>query len=65
MHQTAHAMLHRELREGLLDVGGWPGSGGFGSVAYRASAALYALLLEHAVDRRGCCWSCRRPGVDN
>lgn len=63
VHQTAHAMMRRELREGLLDAGGWPGSGGFGSVAYRASVALYAFLLEHSVDRRGCCWSCRRPGA--
>ncbi|MGH4014431.1 MAG: hypothetical protein ACRDSL_11005 [Pseudonocardiaceae bacterium] len=63
VYQTTQAMVRRELREGLLDVGGWPGSGGFGSVVYRAAAGLYALLLEHSVDRRGCCCSCRRPGA--
>ncbi|MGH3795694.1 MAG: hypothetical protein ACRDSP_12470 [Pseudonocardiaceae bacterium] len=63
VHQTTHAMVRRELRAGLLDAAGRAGSGGLGSVVYRAAAGLYALLLEHPVDRRGCCCSCRRPGA--
>lgn len=35
----------------------------FGSVPCRAVAALYMILLNHPVDRRGRCRSCRRPGA--
>ncbi|MCA1672592.1 MAG: hypothetical protein LC799_10440, partial [Actinobacteria bacterium] len=62
-HQTTHAVVRRELRDGLLDAADRAGAGGFGSVVYRAAAALYTLLLEHPVDRRGCCCSCRRPAA--
>ena len=60
MHQTTHAVVRRELRAGLLDTHDRPGAEGVGSVVYRAAAALYALLLEHPVDRRGRCCLCRR-----
>lgn len=64
VYQTAYGVVRRELRAGLLDAADrWHGPGGFGSEAYRATAALYALLLEHSVDRRGFCCSCRRPGA--
>jgi hypothetical protein len=36
---------------------------GIDSVQYRASAALYSLLVDHPVDRQGRCRSCRRPGT--
>ena len=62
-YQTAHAVVRREVRASLLAGAERNESIGFGSVAYVAAAALYALLLEHAVDRRGCCCSCRRPGA--
>ncbi|MGH3802789.1 MAG: hypothetical protein ACRDTD_22220 [Pseudonocardiaceae bacterium] len=29
---------------------------------FRAAAVVYALLDEHAMDRRGRCWRCQRPG---
>lgn len=62
MYQTVHAVVRRDVRSALLEVaGGPPGCGGCGSVVFRAAAALYALLLEHGVDRRGRCLSCRRP----
>ncbi|MGH3916020.1 MAG: hypothetical protein ACRDTC_21820 [Pseudonocardiaceae bacterium] len=34
-----------------------------GSVSWRACAALYSLVEEHPVDRRGRCRSCRGPGA--
>lgn len=61
VYQTGCAVVRRELRAGLLDAAGGAGADGFGSVVYRAAVALYALLLEHPVDRRGRCVSCRRP----
>ncbi len=36
---------------------------GIGSVPYRASAALYFLLMDHSVDPQGRCRSCRCPGA--
>jgi hypothetical protein len=62
VYQTAHAMVRRQVRDALLDAAECAGPGGFGSVTFRAAAGLYALLLEHAVDRRGRCWLCRQPG---
>jgi hypothetical protein len=59
--QTSHRLLCDTLREtvhagpGAVD---WPES-----IRYRASAVLYMLLLDHPIDRRGRCRSCRRSGV--
>ena len=59
--QTSHRLLCDALREtvhagpGAVD---WPGS-----IRYRASAVLYMLLLDHPIDRRGRCRSCRRSGA--
>ncbi|MGH3874262.1 MAG: hypothetical protein ACRDSR_22635 [Pseudonocardiaceae bacterium] len=33
------------------------------SILYRLSAVLLMVLLDHPIDRRGRCRSCRRPGV--
>lgn len=62
-YQTAAAVVRRDLRAGLFEAAKCAGPCGFGSVVFRAGAALYALLSEHSVDRRGrCCW-CRRPAA--
>ncbi|MGH3763771.1 MAG: hypothetical protein ACRDS0_37030 [Pseudonocardiaceae bacterium] len=54
----------REVLRGVLcaAVESGPGAvGGVGSLQCRVFATLYALLGAHPVDRRGRCWSCRRP----
>lgn len=59
--QTSYRLLCDALRETVH-----AGSGaveGAGSIRYRASAVLYMLLLDHPVDRRGRCRSCRRSGT--
>lgn len=53
----------RELLREAVDSGGGGGLMPFGSVPCRVVAALYMLLLNHPVDRRGRCRSCRRPGA--
>ncbi|MGH3849989.1 MAG: hypothetical protein ACRDRT_09845 [Pseudonocardiaceae bacterium] len=65
VRQTSYA-LGCELLRGVL----WPvvasgrvGEGGGLSVEQRACAGLFALLLDHPIDRRGRCRSCRRPGA--
>ncbi len=60
VHQTGHELMREMLRDGLLAAAG---GGELGSVQSRASAALYVLLGDHPVDRRGRCRSCRRPGA--
>jgi hypothetical protein len=62
VYQTAHAVLRRQVRAELVAAAGQAGPGGFGSVTFRGAAVLYALLLEHAIDRRARCCVCRRPG---
>ena len=60
VHQTSHELLREALRAGFAAaVGSGRGDGGIGSTQCRASAALYALLGDHSVDRRGRCRSCR------
>ncbi len=57
VRQTSHALLGETLRDALR-------TGGRGTevgTAWRASAALYALLGDHPIDHRGRCRSCRRP----
>jgi hypothetical protein len=59
--QTSHRLLCDALRE-TLHAG--PGAvEGPASIRYRASAVLYLLLLDHPIDRRGRCRSCRRSGT--
>jgi len=60
VHQTSHELLREALRGAMgVAVGSERGDGGIGSIPWRASAALYALLGAHPVDRRGRCRSCR------
>ena len=59
VHQTSHELLRETLRGAMgAAVGSERGDGGIGSIPWRASAALYALLGAHPVDRRGRCRSC-------
>ncbi|MCA1709170.1 MAG: hypothetical protein LC808_40175 [Actinobacteria bacterium] len=65
VHQTSHQLLCDALR-GVLRAAVQAGPGaadGIGTVACRAVAALFMLLMSHPVDRRGRCRSCRRPGA--
>ncbi len=60
VHQTSYELLRETLRDALAAAAGsGHGDGGIGFTSYRASAALYALLGDHPVDRRGRCRSCR------
>jgi hypothetical protein len=65
VHQTSYDLMCRVLRQGLRDaVQAGPGAaGGIGTVECQAVAALYLLLMDHPMDRRGRCRSCRRPGA--
>ncbi|MGH3931478.1 MAG: hypothetical protein ACRDTF_16085 [Pseudonocardiaceae bacterium] len=65
VYQTAYDLLREELRKVLWAVveSGPGAGGGMGPVRWRACAALYSLVEEHPVDRRGRCRSCRRPGA--
>lgn len=65
VYQTSYDLLCRLLRKVLADdvQTGCDAAGGIGSVQFRVSAALYALLLAHPLDREGRCRSCRGPGV--
>ncbi len=59
--QTSHRLLCDALRE---TVHAGPGAlDSPGSIRYWASAVLYMLLLDHPVDQRGRCRSCRRSGA--
>ncbi len=61
VYQTSHDQLCRLLRKVLADGvhAGRGVAGGIGSVQFRVSAALYALLLAHPLDQQGRCRSCR------
>ena len=59
VHQTSHELLREALRGAMgAAVGSERGDGGIGSIPWRASAALDALLGAHPVDLRGRCRSC-------
>lgn len=63
--QTSHRLICDALRA-ILRQGAQAGphaGEGIDSILYRASAVLYQLLLDHPIDRRGRCRSCRRPGA--
>lgn len=57
--QTSYRLVCDALRE-TVHAGPGATKGG-GSIRYRASAVLYLLLLDHPIDRRGRCRSCRGP----
>jgi hypothetical protein len=60
VNQTRHRLICDTLRASLL---AGPGSAKRpGPTQYWASAVLYLLLLDHPIDRRGRCRSCRRSG---
>jgi hypothetical protein len=63
--QISHRLMCDALRGFLRQaVRAGPGAvEGIGSIGCRASAVLYTLLLDHPIDRRGRCWSCRHPSA--
>ena len=63
MYQTNHTLLRRLLRKILADgvQAGRSAAGGIGSVRFRTSATLYALLLAHPLDQQDRYRSCRSP----
>ncbi|HEX2300049.1 MAG TPA: hypothetical protein VHH34_16315, partial [Pseudonocardiaceae bacterium] len=65
MQQTRHKLLREALHTVLRDMvhAGPDAAHGIVSVPSRAVAALYQVLLNHPIDRRGRCRSCRRPGT--
>lgn len=65
VYQTSHDLMCQSLRKVVVEgvQAGRGAAGGIGSVRCRVSAALYALLTAHPVDREGRCLSCRRPGA--
>ncbi len=58
-HQTSYELLREALHRALAAAVGSGCDGGMGSTPCRAIAALYALLGDHQVDRRGRCRCCR------
>ncbi|MGH3550403.1 MAG: hypothetical protein ACRDQU_20250 [Pseudonocardiaceae bacterium] len=61
IEQTRHRLICDVLRQA---VAAGPGAaGGIDSIRYRAAAVLYTLLLDHPLDRRDRCRSCRRSGA--
>ncbi|MGH3697520.1 MAG: hypothetical protein ACRDRX_26665 [Pseudonocardiaceae bacterium] len=64
VEQTSHQLVCGLLR-GVLRQATQAGPGaadGVDSILCQVSAVLYLLLLDHPIDRRGRCRSCRRPG---
>ena len=62
--RTSHQRICELLRGVLRDaMQAGPGTAsGIGSVECQAVATLYLLLMDHPIDPRGRCQSCRRPG---
>lgn len=65
VEQTSHRLVCDALREVLRQTPqAGPGvAGEIDSIRYRACAVLYTLLLDHPLDQRGRCRSCRRSGT--
>lgn len=65
VNQTTHRLVCEALRGVLrpLAQAGPDAVDEIGSILYRVSAVVYTLLLDHPIDRRGRCRSCRRPGA--
>ena len=65
VYQTGHQHMCAVLRGVLAETvqAGRRAAGGIGTVPCQAIAALYMILMNHPVDRRGRCRSCRRPGA--
>jgi hypothetical protein len=65
VYQTSHDLLGQLLRKVLADgvQAGRGATEGIGSIECRAVAALCLLLMDHSIDQRGHCRSCRPPGA--
>ncbi|MGH3916624.1 MAG: hypothetical protein ACRDTC_24910, partial [Pseudonocardiaceae bacterium] len=65
VQQISYALACELLRRVLRPVlaSGHAGVSGVLGVEQRACAGLFTLLLDHPIDRRGRCRSCRRPGA--
>ncbi|MGH3771967.1 MAG: hypothetical protein ACRDRW_11330 [Pseudonocardiaceae bacterium] len=64
VYQASYEFMCTMLCKALADgVRAGLGEEGVGSLRCRVSGALYAVLLDHPVDERGRCRSCRRPGA--
>jgi hypothetical protein len=65
IEQTNHRLIRDALREALRQAmrAGSGAAGGIDSIECRATAVLYTLLLEHPIDQRGRCRSCRGSGA--
>lgn len=72
VYQASYGLLCKELYEWLSSavepgVSAQDGSestqDGSESAQWRACAMVYSLLRDHAIDRRGRCRLCRRPGA--
>ena len=61
IEQISYRLVCHALRQALQ--AGPNAASGIDSIRYRAAAALYTLLLDHPLDRRGRCRSCRRCGA--
>jgi hypothetical protein len=66
VHQISHHLMCDALSETLRQaVRARPSAAeGISSIGCRATAVLYSLLLDHPIDRRGRCRSCRRRHED-
>ncbi|MGH3976311.1 MAG: hypothetical protein ACRDS9_23760, partial [Pseudonocardiaceae bacterium] len=62
IEQTSHRLVCDALRQAVA-AGPGDDASGIDSIRYRAAAVLYTLLLDHPLDRRGRCRSCRRSGA--
>lgn len=63
--QTSHRLISEALGDELRRAvqAGRSVADQADSIRYRVSAVLYLLLRDHAIDHRGRCRSCRRPGA--
>ncbi|MGH3929440.1 MAG: hypothetical protein ACRDTF_05620, partial [Pseudonocardiaceae bacterium] len=63
--QISHQQLCATLRAILVEAvqAGRRAAEGLGTVPCQAVATLYLLPMNHPLDRRGRCRSCRRPGA--
>lgn len=63
VEQTSHRLAGDAVLAVLRQTLPAGPAGGFDSIQYRACAVLYSLLLDHPLDQRGRCRSCRRSGA--
>ncbi|MGH3936766.1 MAG: hypothetical protein ACRDS1_17590 [Pseudonocardiaceae bacterium] len=61
IEQTSYRRVCDALRQAV--AAGPHAASGIEEIRYRAAAVLYTLLLDHPLDWRGHCRSCRRSGA--